>query len=71
MYYKTDWHKAKERLLAFWENELVDRCCVAVHALRKSSKMSEPFPEQQWGPWLGGLEDLADDDQEAITVWWT
>ena len=70
MYYKSDWHKAKERLFAFWENEIVDRCCVAVHALRKSSKMSMPFPEQQWGPWLGGLEALADDDHDAIKAWW-
>jgi hypothetical protein len=70
MYYKSDWHKAKERLLAFWENEIVDRCCVAVHAPRKTSKLP-PFPEQQWGPWLGGLEELADDDQAAIEAWWT
>ncbi len=70
MYYKPDWDKAKERLLAFWEGEIIDRCCVAVHALRKSSKMTTPFPEQQWGPWLGGLEKFADDDRESIKAWW-
>ncbi len=43
MYYKQDWEKAKERLLAFWEGELIDRCCVAVHRLRKTSKMSAPL----------------------------
>jgi hypothetical protein len=70
MYYKPDWERAKNRLEAFWNGEIIDRCCVAVFAPRRTSKMP-PFPELQWGPWLGGLEAFADDDQESITKWWT
>ncbi len=70
MYYKQDWDKAKERILAWWEGEIIDRCVVGVHALRKTSKMTTPFPEQHNGPWLGGLEKF-DNDQEAIVKWWT
>jgi hypothetical protein len=70
MYYKEDWSKAKQRLLAFWNNEIVDRCCVAVFAPRRGSKLP-PFPELQWGPWLGGLEKYSDDDEESIKKWWT
>jgi len=70
MYYKEDWEKTKKRLEAFWNNELVDRCCVAVFAPRKTSRLS-PFPELQWGPWLGGLDAILDEDEEAIRRWWT
>ena len=69
MYYKDDWSKAKERLLAFWNNEIVDRCCVAVFAPRRGSKLP-PFPELQWGPWPGGLEKYSDDDKGSIRKWW-
>ena len=68
MYYKPDWEKAKERLLAWWNHEVIDRCCIAVHAARKTSKLP-PFPDLQLGPWLGGLEEL--EDQETIEKWWT
>lgn len=70
MYYKPDWEKAKKRFEAFWNNEIIDRCCIAVYAPRKTSKLP-PFPELQWGPWLGGLEKFADNDIEAIRKWWT
>lgn len=71
MFYKEDWPEAKKRLEAFWnEREILDRCCVAVFAPRKGSKLP-PFPELQWGPWLGGLETLADDDEQGIRAWWT
>ncbi len=69
MYYKTDWEQAKKRLLAFWQNELIDRCCVAVFAPRKTSKLP-PFPELQWGPWMGGMESIQDDDEAALKAWW-
>ena len=32
MRYKEDWDQAKQRLSAFWEGEIVDRCCVSVKA---------------------------------------
>jgi len=69
VYYKEDWDLAKKRMLAFWNHEIIDRCCVGVHAARKTSKLP-PFPEQQWGPWTGGLELLDDDDYESIKKWW-
>jgi hypothetical protein len=69
MFYKDDWLKAKERLKAFWNNDIIDRCCVAVFAPRKSSKLP-PFPELQWGPWLGGLDQFADDEKVSIERWW-
>ncbi len=69
MYYKQDWEQARKRLEAFWNNKMIDRCCVAVFAPRKTSKLP-PFPELQWGPWLGGLDALADEDTEGIRKWW-
>lgn len=30
MRYKDDWSMAKQRLTAFWEQEIIDRCCVSV-----------------------------------------
>ncbi len=70
MYYKSDWDKAKKRVEAFWEGEIIDRCCVAVFSPRKTSKMP-PFPELQLGPFLAGLEHFSDDDEESIKKWWT
>ncbi len=43
---------------------------MAVFAPRKTSKMP-PFPELQWGPWLGGLEKYSEDDTASIKKWWT
>jgi hypothetical protein len=70
MYYKEDWEKAKERLVAFWHHEVIDRCCIAVHAPRRTSKLP-PFPDLQDGPWLGGLDEVPDGDRQAIQQWWT
>jgi hypothetical protein len=70
MYYKDDWPKARERLDLFWrDREIIDRPCVAVFAPRKSSKLP-PFPDLQWGPWLGGLDSIPDSDENAIRNWW-
>ncbi|MEI6385686.1 MAG: hypothetical protein WCQ50_03560 [Spirochaetota bacterium] len=70
MYYKEDWESARKRLELFWnEGEITDRPCVAVFAPRKTSRLPS-FPELQWGPWLGGLETLADDDEKTIREWW-
>jgi hypothetical protein len=70
MYYKEDWPQARERLELFWrEREIIDRPCVAVFAPRKTSKLP-PFPELQWGPWLGGLDAIPDDDEARIRTWW-
>ena len=69
MYYKPNWDKAKERMIAFWNNEIIDRCCVAIFAPRKTSKFPS-FPELQNGPWLGGLEKFSKSDQDSIIKWW-
>ena len=61
MYYKSDWDKAKKRIEAFWNNEIIDRCCINVLSPRKNSKLP-PFPELQMGPSLRGLEDFSEDD---------
>ena len=70
MDYKPDWPQAKKRLEAFWQNEMIDRCCAAVFAPRKTSKLPA-FPELQWGPWLGGMEKWGEADTEGISRWWT
>ena len=70
MYYKTDWPQAKKRLEAFWHNEVLDRCCAAVFAPRKTSRLPA-FPELQHGPWRAQIDNLADSDAAAIEKWWT
>jgi hypothetical protein len=70
MDYKPDWDQARERLLAWWNHAVIDRCCIAIHAPKRTSQ-HPPFPDLQYGPWPGGMEDIADDDWEAIARWWT
>ncbi len=38
MLYKDDWEQAKERFLAWWEGEVVDRVALQVQAPRKGVK---------------------------------
>ncbi len=35
MLFKEDWDKCKERFDAFWEGEMIDRCCIAIYAPRR------------------------------------
>lgn len=44
MLYKEDWEKSRERLNAYWEKEVVDRCCVAVCAVKDGSSYKEEAP---------------------------
>ncbi|MEA3327991.1 MAG: hypothetical protein U9R53_11925 [Chloroflexota bacterium] len=69
MYYKPDWEKAQQRIQAWWHHEVIDRCCIAVQAPKTSSKLP-PFPDLQLGPWLGGLENVDEDNTPAIEHWW-
>jgi hypothetical protein len=69
MYYKSDWDKAKENLKAFWQGEDIGRPCMAVFAPRTDSSPS--FPELKHGPWTGSIQDIPDNDTEAIKNWWT
>ena len=55
MYFKEDWPKAQERFLAFWEGEIIDRCCVAVLAPRDNSRYTPPQPPES---------------QEDLLKWW-
>lgn len=60
MDYKDNWEKSKERLKAFWNREIIDRCCVSVFAPKNGiSYANEPVPEnydkvQLWtdGEWI-------------------
>ncbi|MEN6316454.1 MAG: hypothetical protein ABFD25_19650 [Clostridiaceae bacterium] len=37
MLYKENWDESKQRFNALWENEVIDRCCVAVKAPKKGA----------------------------------
>lgn len=69
MKYKPDWEQAKARLHAYWNHAVLDRCCIAVHAPQRGSTLP-PAPDLQLGPWLLGLDQIADDDHAAIRSWW-
>jgi len=52
--YKPDWEAAKERLLAWWEGELINRCVVSVTAA-KNNPPDDPrplLPEKTEDRWL-------------------
>ena len=36
MLFKDDWDKSKQRLEALWNNEIIDRACISVTALKDS-----------------------------------
>jgi hypothetical protein len=44
MYYKADWEEAKRRFKAFWNGEIVHRCCVAVKAPMGRGRYYPPQP---------------------------
>lgn len=46
MEFKNDWERAKERFCAFWQGELVDRCCFAVTAWKDGKAVEYPFPKE-------------------------
>lgn len=50
MYYKEDWEKAKARLTAFWDNEILDRCCVSVAAPRDGKTNVHIFAQGECNP---------------------
>lgn len=35
MEYQENWYKVKQRLQAFWDREIIDRCCIAVEAPKR------------------------------------
>ena len=49
MLYKPDWEKVQERFRAWWNCELVDRCCIQVYAPRGSQPtVREPDDLESW-----------------------
>lgn len=42
MIYKDDWGKAKERINAWWQQEIVDRACIQVHASKGQAIYPQP-----------------------------
>ncbi len=51
MQYKEDLNKTKERFDAFWENEIIDRCCFAVCSPNGNGwqyDQDQPTKEQKW-----------------------
>lgn len=46
MRYKDDWHMAKKRLEAFWQGEIIDRCCISLRAPRDGASTAsfDPLP---------------------------
>ncbi len=48
MQYVQNWEKTKARLKAFWDGEIVDRCCIAAFAPKENSKYKRiPFPTDE------------------------
>jgi hypothetical protein len=52
--YKPDWEETKQRLLAWWEHELIDRCVIGVTAPKAGVPAEEPppLPERMDDRWL-------------------
>ncbi|MGI6776530.1 MAG: hypothetical protein ACOX7R_00430 [Acetivibrionales bacterium] len=46
MKWKKDWEIARQRLAAFWEREVIDRCCVSVIVTEKQYK-EQPIGKTQ------------------------
>ncbi len=54
MLYKSDWDTAKKRFDAFWECEMLDRCCISVTAPKKNPPaptIELKAPESLWQRW--------------------
>ncbi|MCC7354122.1 MAG: hypothetical protein IT330_10225 [Anaerolineae bacterium] len=50
--FKEDWEQAQERLMAWWEQELVDRACLHVQSPRAGATQAPlPPPKDLWQQW--------------------
>ncbi len=61
MEFKQDWDKAQERILAWWNRELVDRCVVQVAAPRDGAM------GDQWDPFH--MSRNLDNPEKIVDVW--
>ncbi len=67
MYYKDDWEKAKERLTALWDMEILDRCCVSVAAPRDGKTNVHIFAKGECDP--GDPKDVEDYWMNPERIW--
>ncbi|WP_044295187.1 hypothetical protein [Robinsoniella peoriensis] len=67
MYYKEDWEKAKARLTALWDNEILDRCCISVAAPRDGKTNVHIFAPGECNP--NDPEDLEDYWMNPERIW--
>ena len=44
MHYKRDWDMAKKRLTAFWDRDILDRCCISV---KVPGQAAQAMPQTQ------------------------
>ncbi|TFG72896.1 MAG: hypothetical protein E4H27_01775 [Anaerolineales bacterium] len=70
MKYKPDWIKAKERLTALWNHEVLDRPCIAVTSPNGNSVVSPPEPSTPRKKWLDPDWVLADLSASLESTWW-
>ena len=58
MDYISDWEKRKERLSAFWQREIINRCCIAITAPKKPNNRK-----------LNDLMKLPDNKDDKLKYW--
>ena len=64
MKYIDDWSKRKERLLAFWEQEIVDRCCISVLAPGRNMSKEEFYLNSK-----GGIYATCKTEEDKVRMW--
>ena len=47
MRYREDWEKSKARQAAFWNGEILDRCCVSIMAPRDGAGRAPSFTRDE------------------------
>ncbi len=67
---KEDWKPARERLLAWWEREALDRPCRQIFAPREPEDLPVLGAMPQWWPGPGEKHDLVTGQQLSIEDRW-
>lgn len=55
MRYKDDWEITKKRFAAFWDGEILDRCCISVKAFDSRNLTYEDF--------------IPESDEDRVSYW--
>ena len=63
MLYKEDWDIVKTRFDAFWNRDIIDRCCIAITSPKKNSNWSKYYEKYD-------IERFEDNDTDSIQHWW-